>query len=177
MTLQTTHLELIPATPALLEAELAGRAALAAALGREVPASYPPDLYDDSAVRFTLYRLQSHPDEAGWWSYYLARRDGGPVIGVAGYKGLPSGYGVVEIGYSVLVEFRRQGYATEAAGGLVGHAFATPGVTAVIAHTMPELTASIRVMAKCGFVFDGHADEPNVIRYRLERAAWEAGRG
>jgi len=76
----------------------------------------------------------------------------------------------VEVGYGVLPGFRRQGYATEAAQGLIAHAFAHPEVALVIAETLPDLFPSIGVLRKIGFVYVGEGSEPGVVRYELRRA-------
>src|SRR3954463_2865588 len=70
--LRTPRLVLIPATTEVLEAELSSPAALGMALGTEVPASWPPELYDADAVRWTLRWLAEHGDDAGWALYYVA---------------------------------------------------------------------------------------------------------
>ncbi len=43
--IRTQRLDLIPGTVTQLRAELAGHAALAAALGVEVPEAWPPEFY------------------------------------------------------------------------------------------------------------------------------------
>lgn len=82
---------------------------------------------------------------------------------------IPSG--VVEIGYGIVGEFQRRGYATEAAAGLVGWAHAHPEVRMVAAHTLPELTASIRVLEKNGFVRRGIPAEEGAIRFEMDLPA------
>jgi RimJ/RimL family protein N-acetyltransferase len=150
--------------------DLAGRAALAAALGAEVPEGWPPEYFDAPALQFTLGRLEAGPGQAGWWLHYVVRREGRVLVGVTGYKGPPAG-GAVEIGYSVLPAHQRQGYATEAAAALIARAFAHPEVSRVLAETLPALTPSIGVLEKLGFVLVGEGSAPGVIRYGLERAA------
>ena len=178
--IRTERLVLIAVTPALLRADLTGRGALAEALEVDVPPSWPPDLFDEGAVRWALDRLERDPASEGWWTYYVTRAgaDGEPetLVGVGGYKGPPGEAGTVEIGYAVLPEFRRRGYATEAARGLVLHAFTHPRVHRVTAETLPELTPSIGVLEKCGFTYDGPGSEDGVIRYALEQPA-ETGVG
>jgi RimJ/RimL family protein N-acetyltransferase len=49
--LETERLQLIPATEAHLRGELAGREAFAQAIGVVVPATWPPEFYDEDAVR------------------------------------------------------------------------------------------------------------------------------
>ncbi len=170
--LRTDRLDLVAATPALAQADLDGREALAAALGVTVPPGWPPELFDEPALRYTLHRLEAGPEQAGWWLYYLVERGPAPsVVGVAGYKGPPDEEGAVEIGYAVLAEHRRRGLATEAAGALVRHAFGHPGVRLVRAETLPELVPSIGVLEKLGFALVGEGSEPGVIRYALDRSA------
>ena len=55
---------------------------------------------------------------------------------------------------------------------MVDEAFADERVTAVLAHTLPELGASNRVLEKAGFSYDGPAREDGepVWRYIKPRA-------
>lgn len=171
----TGRLELIPGTAELIQAALDGQCALAATLGASVPATWPPEFLDPPALEFTLKRLREGPKQAGWWLHFvvLARGDTGRLlIGSAGYKGPPSPDGTVEIGYGIVGDQHRRGYGSEAARGLLGHAFADPAVHKVIAETLPELTASIGVLAKCGFDLIGEGSEPGVIRFELTRAKY-----
>jgi RimJ/RimL family protein N-acetyltransferase len=54
---------------------------------------------------------------------------------------------------------------------MLAEAFADPGVTAVIAHTLPERNASNRVLEKAGFRFAGPEVEggEEVWRFQLDR--------
>ncbi len=88
-------------------------------------------------------------------------------------KGKPTFDGTVEIGYSVLTEAQGLGYATEAVQGLVSWAFEHPEVLRVIAETLPELTPSIRVLEKSGFVSVAEGSEEGLIRFELSRSAYE----
>jgi RimJ/RimL family protein N-acetyltransferase len=72
-----------------------------------------------------------------------------------------------EIGYSILSSFEGRGYATEGAQALIHHLRSDTRLTSIIAHTFPSLPGSIRVMEKCGLVFDGDGEEAGTIRYRL----------
>jgi ribosomal-protein-alanine N-acetyltransferase len=167
----TPRLQLTPATIASLEAELRhDYAALADLLLATVPPAWPPDYYDDDAGRYSLTKLRESPEHADWWTWYILRRqaDHKPdLVGVAGFKGPPR-MGLVEIGYGVVKDFQRQGYATEAAAGLLRWAQAHPEISMVAAHTLPELTASIRVLEKNGFVQRGTPEEEGAIRFELD---------
>jgi ribosomal-protein-alanine N-acetyltransferase len=171
----TERLELVPATPESARAALLGRAELGARLGVIVPESWPPDLLDSAALEFTLERLAEGPEHEGWWLYFIVLSNGGPgrvLIGGAGYKGPPSSDGTVEVGYGIVGDRQRRGYATEAVQGLLGGAFGHGAVQRVIAETLPELTASIRVLLKCGFRLIGEGSEPGVIRFEVTRVEY-----
>jgi RimJ/RimL family protein N-acetyltransferase len=181
--IETRRLQLIPASEDALRGELAGTPALAAALRCEVPSSWPPDLYDTEAVNYSLNWLLAHPAEAHWSFYYIVRRAdarGRPIlVGAGGFKGPADEQGVVEIGYSIVRDHQRLGYATEAVEGWLRFAFASPDVKMVIGQTLPALIASIGVLEKMGFRFAGPGADPNapegeqVIRYEMTRAEFE----
>lgn len=177
----TRRLQLVPATLELVRAALAGPPELGTALGAVVPATWPPQFLDPPALEYTRARLLEGPEQFDWWLYFvLLAEDAGArtLVGTAGYKGPPSADGTVEIGYGIVAEHQRRGYAAEAALGLVERAFANPGVERVLAETLPDLTASIGVLEKCGFRLTGAGSEPGVIRFELTRAAHAArGRG
>ena len=170
----TPRLQLTPATIASLEAELRhDYAALARLLSATVPSSWPPDLYDEDACHYSLAKLRESPEHADWWTWYILLRqpDRKPdLVGVGGFKGPPR-TGVVEIGYGVIKHFLGRGIATEAAAGLVRWAQAHRQISLVAAHTLPELTASIRVLEKNGFVQRGTPEEAGAIRFELDLPA------
>jgi len=173
MPIRTERLDLIPGTQALLEAELVGREAVQELLGIAVPKAWPPPLFDAPAVEWTLAQLSRDDGFGTWGFHYFVLRElpggGGPgAVGAGGYKGAPAD-GAVEVDYSVLPEFQRRGFATEAAGGLVDRAFEDEGVQRVIAETLPGLIPSIGVLVKLGFRFVGQGSEEGAIRYQLDR--------
>jgi [ribosomal protein S5]-alanine N-acetyltransferase len=174
----TGRLELIPATTELTRAALEGARSLGTILGTFVPATWPPDFLDPPSLRFTLDRLAEGPEQAGWWLHFVVLvgdAAGRTLIGSAGYKGPPSEDGMIEVGYGIVRDYQRQGYASEAVRGLLAHGFALPAVRRVIAETLPELVPSIGVLRKCGFRLIGDGSEPGVIRFELTRAEYSAG--
>ena len=93
--------------------------------------------------------------------FFLVQREHRLIIGTAGFKGPPGTEGTVEIAYGIVPAFEGQGYATEAAGALVGFALADEQVRTVRAHTLPEANASSSVLRKCGFLYVGEVVEPD----------------
>jgi [ribosomal protein S5]-alanine N-acetyltransferase len=179
--IRTARLILWPATLEALHAELDSREAFAQALRAEVPATWPPEFYDADAVRWTMAWLERNADQREWGFYYIIespQTTGGTprLAGAGGYKGAPDAAGSVEVGYSVVADRRRRGYAREAVAALLAHAFADPRVTHVVAHTLEELAASIGVLRSTGFEFVGKGSdpyEPDAIRFEMTRARYE----
>jgi [ribosomal protein S5]-alanine N-acetyltransferase len=172
--IQTVRLEIVPATPALVRAALDGHAALAKELAAAVPPSWPPEYLDADSLNFTLARFAEGVDQLGWWLHFVVLRPGiepRTLIGSAGFCGRPTPNGDVEVGYGIVSDRRRQGFASEVVRGLVAHAFSYPSVRRVIAHTLPELTPSIGVLEKCGFQLVAESPGPGVIRFALARGA------
>jgi RimJ/RimL family protein N-acetyltransferase len=172
--LRTERLDVVGATVEHLCAELESPARLAALLGGEVPADWPPGEYDRSAIEFFRDRLEENPDLAGWLSWYAIERGGTDraalLVGAGGYFGPPDD-GCVEIGYSIAASCRGRGLATELVGALLARALLEPGVQRVIARTTAENRGSIRVLERCGFLVEGAGDEPGSVRYVFSRPA------
>lgn len=160
--LQTLRLDLVPAPYEALIAEYRGREALGQVLGVHVPLSWPPEFFDEAAVTAAIERLRTHPGEADWWTHYVIERRKKALIGACGFKGPPNAEGTVHIAYSILPEFRRQGYATEVVLGMLEQAFDVALVKRVVARSLPDLHAGRGVLRKCGF-------EPEEVEGQLER--------
>jgi ribosomal-protein-alanine N-acetyltransferase len=174
--LHTARLDLVACTLELSLLELQSTKALAAALQVGVPSTWPPPLNDESSQRWFLDKLQSEPGIVGWTMWYFVLRSGGPreLVGNGGFKGRPQ-RGLVEIGYSILPEHQRKGYATEATLALITWAFSHPEVDRVAAETLPELEPSLAVMRKCGMkcVRSGRQEEGmQTVHYEIGRDEW-----
>ncbi len=177
MTLATQRLLLVEADPANLRAALTDSTALATALAAIVPPSWPPEHIDADSLGWTLRMRESLPDSAGWWMYFILRVDGEGeprLIGTVGYKGPPTEDRAVEIGYSIVADEQRRGYASEAAKAVIARAFADPRVDRVTAETLVDGVASQGVLRRCGFPERTTTPEPGILRFTLERAAWLA---
>ena len=165
----TRRLTLIAATVALARAELLDRAAFAALLDAVVPQAWPPESAADALPLF-LGWLEAAPDKTGWFGWYALCRDisaaGQVLVGGGGFLGPPQD-GVVQMGYSVLPEFQRRGYATEMVRGLASWAFVQSGVSVIAAETEWANPASVRVLERAGFQSAGAASDPAGMRFEL----------
>ena len=167
--MQTLRLDLIAASLEHVQAQLAEPSRLAEVVGSIVPASWPSGEYDRDAQLFFRECLEVGGAEAvGWYGWYALRRaeHGKPLlVGAGGYFGPPQPDGTVEIGYSIVPEAQRQGYATELVQALVRRASASGRVTRILAHTTEQNRASIIVLERSGFERIGPGEQPGSIRF------------
>jgi [ribosomal protein S5]-alanine N-acetyltransferase len=173
--MRTPRLELVAARLEHLEAELEGSDRLEQLLCATVLPSWPPGEYDRFAIAYFRERLAEGGEPVAVWYVWYAIRpaaSGSPATLVAcgGYFGPPTADGTVEIGYSVVPEWRRHGYATELVQALTLRAFAFPEVRRILAEAQVENVASIGVLVRCGFKRMGTGREPHYDRYQLDRS-------
>jgi [ribosomal protein S5]-alanine N-acetyltransferase len=168
MRLTTSRLELRP-LPAAAAAELPeDRASASRILNATLPADWPqPDLLD-----VLPYQASASPSEACFGVWVMIERETTSVVGDIGFIGPPEGGGSVEVGYSVIRDRRRRGYATEAARAIVDWALDQPGVDIVTARCDKDNTASIRTLERIGFRQTGEESEP--LRWHYGAAAADA---
>jgi ribosomal-protein-alanine N-acetyltransferase len=168
--LYTERLLMIAATLEHFRTELESPKHLGILLDAQVSSAWPPGEYDRDAMEFFRARLEEGGTEVEGWSVWYAVRKAdrqGPraLVGAGGYFGPPDSEGVVEIGYSVLPEWRRMGYASEMVQALLERAFSHGQVRKVIAHTTESNRASIGVLLQCGFLAAGVGKEADTLRF------------
>jgi RimJ/RimL family protein N-acetyltransferase len=169
LTIRLDRLELIAATREMLEAE-EDLERLGQHLRAFVPANWPTPLYDSDARQYFLGVVRENPDAVGWTAWYILLLDDmgkRTLIGAVGACGLPDSDGKIVIGYSLLDQFHGKGYATEALRGFLDWAKRGPSLRKVVADTFPQLTPSIRVLEKNGFVRSGAGTDEGSIRFEL----------
>lgn len=156
----------------LLEALVAGDRPAAQRLANfPLPAGWPTA--DDEFV-LTLRRDQLRADaaELPWLLRAAVRRAPAPeMVGRIGFHAPPNDDGMVEIGYSVLPEHRRRGYAREAVTATLAWAAAQPGVRRIRASVGPAKVASLALVRSLGFTQVGtQSDERDGEELVLERS-------
>lgn len=119
------------------------RASVAEIVGASVPDEWPlPDLLD------VVHLQVEGAEHYGVW--VVIDRDAATIVGDAGFHGPPQEQRI-ELGYAVLPQFRRQGYATEASGALVEWALAQPEISEVVARCAADNPGSIATLERNGF--------------------------
>ncbi|MDO9065863.1 MAG: GNAT family protein [Chloroflexota bacterium] len=165
------RLDLIPMTPAFLEAALRGDTAVAdEILGLAVPAGW----YEKRGLmEMRLDQLRRDPDLQPWLVRAMVLRGQGmpvPLPLMVGHIGFHTGPNpeylralapdAVEVGYSVFPIYRRQGYAREATQALMDWAQREHGIARFVVSISPQNAPSL-ALARCfGFQRIGsHMDE------------------
>lgn len=162
------RIELMAPSLATFHAAIAGEAELAAHLGYAVAPEWSRFAEALPQARDELAR---DPSAGDWGTRLFVLVEPRTLVGWGGFKGAPDQDGVAELGYSIAPDFEGQGLATDATRILLRRAWEAEDVTAVIAHTLAEPTASARVLEKTGFSLDCETTEGDlaVWRFRIER--------
>ncbi|WP_215911531.1 GNAT family N-acetyltransferase [Streptomyces coffeae] len=102
--------------------------------------------------QYRVNQLASDPACAGWLTQIVVAEPEGAVVGHAGFHGPPDEAGMVELGYSVVPVYRRQGYARAMLTALVHRAAAEARARTVRVTISPDNTASLATISGFGFV-------------------------
>lgn len=162
VTLLTERLELRPLPAAAACVLPDDRESAACIIGATVPTGWPASDLLDLLPRQSA--ASAEMEAYGIW--VMIAREIGTVVGDIGFIGPPH-LGTVEIGYSILPDRRRRGYATEAARAIVAWALEQPDVNAIVAGCTFDNLASIRILERIGFTRTGRRG--GEVGWRLTR--------
>jgi len=168
MHLQTRRLDLLPCSLEVARVILSNSADVETVLGLDVPGDWPAG-DPQEVLQSYVEQLEADPSLQGWGVWFMIQRAEQTVIGDAGFKGRPDCEGTVEIGYSVVPAYRRQGYGFEAARALVDWAFAQQDVQRIAAECDIDNAPSIRILEELGF--QRLETDRNLSRWELKKAA------
>jgi ribosomal-protein-alanine N-acetyltransferase len=165
----TPRLALIAITPAMLQSEQANNNTLESLTGCSIPANWPPADWEPHVLAMLLAQYELYPQQVDWHRYVALLNPDGTrtLIGTMGAFWRDSSADECEIGYTILPPYDGGGLATEGTRALITLIRENSQIRSLIAHTFPRLKASIRIMEKCGFVYDGVGEEVGTVRYRL----------
>jgi RimJ/RimL family protein N-acetyltransferase len=102
--------------------------------------------------RFRSAQVREDPTVADWITGAVWDTAGERVVGKAGFHAPPDADGMVEVGYAVVPELRRRGYARAALEVLLERAAREPTVHVVRASVSPDNAASLALITQYGFV-------------------------
>jgi RimJ/RimL family protein N-acetyltransferase len=149
----TPRLDAVVSTPRLRLELITPDDAARMRAGDRAPGWHPDYPRPDDLDAIGMVPATGADDELSWSPRHVVRAYDGLVVGSIGFFGppapAPDGVPEAEIGYGLVVDARGRGVATEAVTGLLVHTDRI-GVR-VRASVEPDNTASVRVLAKCGF--------------------------
>ena len=111
--------------------------------------------WPDADVLDTLPRIINnltkveHP--TGYESWMIVKKDTREVIGDLGFKGFNNDEENIDLGYGVIKEERRKGYAEEAVTEIIKWAFSNEIIKEITANCLTENTSSINLLNKFNF--------------------------
>lgn len=128
-------------------------------------------LADLEAAKASLARGREHLAKHGYALWAVWRRQDRVLLGSCGLLANPEGY--PEAAFHLFPEYWGQGYATEALGLVVKHAFGPLGLPGLSALVEPGNIASAAVLEKAGFKLKGEVVEEAepLLQYILERTS------
>ncbi|HEU4807740.1 MAG TPA: GNAT family protein [Homoserinimonas sp.] len=144
-------IRLVPLPLAAMKALVAGERGRASELtGVDLPSFFS----EERMIWLCNYRInqiETDPASAEWLVRVVVSEPEGEVVGHAGFHGPPDENGMVEVGYSVVPEFRRRGFAKAIVRALLERASSEPDVAVVRASISPDNEASLATIAGFGF--------------------------
>lgn len=140
-------------------------------LSAELEVAATPDVFSEESRQAMMIKISrmdhAEPSLHPWYTYFLlVRAEDRAAVGVCGFKGPPTLFGSVELGYAMHEDFRNNGFMTEAVQALVEWAFQQPNCQRVTAETLPGNFASQRVLQKAGLTLDRSAD--NMFYWKVD---------
>lgn len=162
-----TGLDPVISTPRLRLELVTPEEAAGMLAGRRRPTWHPDYPRQDDLDAVSM--VTSGGGEPGWGPRHVVRAFDGLVVGSIGFFGppepAPDGVPETEVGYGLVEDARGHGAATEALRGLLEHTDRL-GVR-LRASVQPDNTASVRVLAKCGFTeLRGSDEDGNLVMAR-----------
>ena len=163
--LRTDRLTLVALTPHLARAALEDRAKLGLMLGARVPVTWP-----GADFARMLERLAEGGERASLWAEQtrlIVHEEDRTLIGETGFHGPPDRSGTVEVGYSIVPDYRGRGFAFEATRALIDEALARPEVCRITAACHDDNAASLKVLEKLGIRLVGATGD--TLRFGLRK--------
>jgi ribosomal-protein-alanine N-acetyltransferase len=176
MLISSPRLDLVPFSLEFMRASLMhDTGACSQILGASVPPAWPEPDYR-YVLDLRIGQLAAEPSLQPWLMRAMVDRETRTMVGDIGFHTAPApeylqpySPKAVEFGFGVFAEFRRRGYAREAAKAMMQWAHENHGVTEFIMTIRPDNVPSQALAAQLGFVRIGsHVDEIDGVEDILE---------
>ena len=171
--IETARLLLRPYTPQDLD-ELAAILSNPAVMRYTSRGPIPKDQVKE-VTQQTLQNFITHWQQHRFGVWAVVEKVTAKLIGHCGLNFLPNSP-EVEVLYRLDEAYWNQGIASEATKASLRYGFEEVKLDRIVAITVPEHTASRRVMEKCGLKYEKNAQFYNlyVVYYTLARSEWRS---
>jgi RimJ/RimL family protein N-acetyltransferase len=122
-----------------------------------------PHPLDAAAARQWLDRLRAGAASGTARHWAIRAADTGALVGMATLRAIDREHEEAELSFWIGVASWGRGYATEAAGAVIAHAFTSDGLNRLVAYHMVRNPSSGRVLARLGFRQEG------LLRQRVKK--------
>lgn len=112
---------------------------------------HPDYFYTQDYIEY----LQERYSLGDFYDWAIVLKEENKMIGTCGFTNMDLPNSCAEIGYVINPSFRGHGYAAEAAKKVIQFGFSSLFFERISAICMKENNASLRVMQKCGMIFEG----------------------
>lgn len=180
--LVSSRLRLAAMSVCALRSELSADGRLGPILNAEIGEGWPPEHWEPHVFELLLTTFEADEEQQKRHRYVLLDRRGMMplLIGVVNGFVWPEKPGEIEIGYSILPAFQRQGHGYEACECFVRFLSERWPDHRLMAQTYPRLTGSVSILKRLGFQSDGPGQEEGVIVFRRPASGsgrWPAASG
>jgi [ribosomal protein S5]-alanine N-acetyltransferase len=172
LSVRTERLQLVALTRDQLLLALRDTELLAQDLGIELcPEVFSEESRQAMSIKVTrMEHIDAHLHP--WYTYFLIiQAEERRALGVCGFKGAPTPYGTVEVGYGIHEAVRNKGYMTETVRALIEWAFQQEACRRVTAETLRDNYPSQRVLQKSGLRLE--RESQNMIYWKVEKEDWK----
>lgn len=126
----------------------------------------------EDAEEYIKERMKPQLERLGFSNYTLIRKEGSRKIGTCGLYDREGKEGI-DIGFALLPEYEKKGFAFEAANRILAAAFDEFEIETISAFTTKDNTSSQKLLEKLGLKNEGTTKLPNddeeLVVYRIEK--------
>ncbi len=148
--LHTERLLLIPFTTQICKNLLNNNFSDLLKLGLKKGASWPDEDVIETLPKI-INNLSNVELPSGFESWMIIKKDSSEIIGDIGFKGFNVGEENIDLGYGIIKEERRKGFAIEAATALINWVFSNSVVKEITARCLIDNIGSVKLLHKLDF--------------------------
>lgn len=164
--IETKRLIIRPLTYKMAETLLNDRKSFNEKFNIDLHPNWPLEAIKKKLDNYKEY-IRDNFEEVKWGIWIMINKGDKKVIGDLGFKGKPNEEGIIEVGYSIVENYRGFGYANEGVKALINWALEDKRVNKIIAQCNENNIPSIRLLKRVGMDNVGMKD--NMLQWQMYR--------